>query len=149
MRYFEAVEEEYRKSTEKGEVILLPEKGTKHSAGYDFFAPKEFTAKAGRVTRIWSDVRVKMEEDETLILVSKSSLVYKYGLLSTGIIDADYYNNKETGGNVGLLIINEGIEDVKFQRGEKVLQGIFMKILNSKNGNTEEDREGGFGSTGK
>jgi dUTP pyrophosphatase len=94
-----------------------------------------------------------------------------------GIIDSDYYNNSSNEGNIGICLKNTKpsmkltgydivkdngrevivpqIEDltdentVVIKPGERVAQVFFVNFLKSDNCNTEIDRQGGFGSTGR
>jgi len=43
IRGFEVVKQEHLKSHEKREDVVLPLRGTKYSAGYDFFLPYDVT----------------------------------------------------------------------------------------------------------
>ena len=43
------------------EAIRLPKRATAGSAGYDFFAPAEFTLKPGETVKIPTGIRVEME----------------------------------------------------------------------------------------
>ena len=45
------------------EAIRLPKRATAGSAGYDFFAPAEFTLKPGETVKIPTGIRVEMQQD--------------------------------------------------------------------------------------
>jgi dUTPase len=99
---------------------------------------------------IEQDHRMKSLEDEVLKLYIRSSLGIKNNLeLSNivGIIDCDYYNNKDTMGNIGISIRNKSNEIVTIEKNTRIVQGIFIKYLVSDNCNTFNIRIGGFGST--
>lgn len=68
---------------------------------------------------------------------------------STGIIDADYYNNPENEGHIMIALYNTSETDFSVTKGERIAQGIFQKYLKIENDNSESTRKGGFGSTGK
>ena len=53
-----------------------------------------------------------------------------------GIVDSDYYNNKDNEGHIWLKIQNEGIETVNLKKGEAIVQGIFVKYLTTKSDET-------------
>ena len=44
------------------EAIRLPKRATAGSAGYDFFAPAEFTLKPGETVKIPTGIRVEMDQ---------------------------------------------------------------------------------------
>ena len=74
--------------------IRLPRRATKGSAGYDFFAPADFTLRPGETVKIPTGIRAKMEEEWVLKCYPRSGLGFKYRLQlnnTVGIIDSDYY----------------------------------------------------------
>ncbi len=141
--------------------IRLPERSTKNSAGYDFFAYEDVTipsmwktAPKGTLepTLIRTGVKAYMQEDEVLEVYDRSSNPKKLGLIvpnAVGIIDSDYYENPENDGEIGFMFYNIFPFDVTIKAGEKLGQGIFKKFLKVDNDNATGDREGGFGSTGR
>ena len=69
---------------------------------------------------------------------------------TTGIIDADYYGNESNDGNIGLALYNTGDEAVVIQKGDRLVQGIFIKYLTVDNDSyINDERTGGIGSSGK
>lgn len=148
MRGFEIVKEEMRKT--KGE-ITLPTRGSKVSAGYDFYSPVDIILKPNEKTCVWSDVKAYMQEGEVLLLFVRSSIGIKKGLAlsnGTGVIDADYYSNSSNDGNIGIALYNYSDKIVEIKKGERICQGVFVPFLEADNGNTDKKRVGGIGSTG-
>ena len=148
VRGFEEVRKEMRKT--EG-AIILPTRGSKTSAGYDFYSTESFTLKPNEKKLIWSDVKAYMQEGEVLELYVRSSIGIKKSLMLknlTGIIDSDYYENESNDGNIGICLYNYGNEEVTIEKGERIAQGIFKQFLVADNGNTDKERNGGFGSTG-
>lgn len=148
MRGFEIVKEEMRKT--KGEVTL-PTRGSKVSAGYDFYSPVDIMLKPNGKTCVWSDVKAYMQEGEVLLLFVRSSIGIKKGLAlsnGTGVIDADYYSNSSNDGNIGIALYNYSDKIVEIKKGERICQGVFVPFLEADNGNTDKKRVGGIGSTG-
>lgn len=131
----------------------LPVRSTKHSAGYDFFAPKTFTVPAkGFSEVIWTNIKAYMLDDEMLGVHIRSSMGVKIGVMivnNVGIIDADYYGNPNNDGNIGFKLYNLTNKDITIEKGERVVQGIFQKYLLADNDNAVGERTGGTGSTGK
>ena len=147
-RGFKIVNKEFRKHPEAD--IQLPTRGSKVSAGYDFYLPCDITLKPGEKTCVWSDVKAYMDEGEVLMLHVRSSIGIKKGLMLsniTGVIDADYYNNKDNDGNIGIALYNYSDKTVELKKGERICQGVFMPFLVADNGNTDKERVGGIGST--
>lgn len=147
-RGFEIVSDEFRKTNEE---ITLPTRGSKISAGYDFYSPIDIVIQPHSKVCIWSDVKAYMQEGEVLLLYVRSSIGIKRGLRlsnGTGVIDADYYSNSDNDGNIGIALHNYTNEPVTISKGERICQGIFIPFLVADNGNTDKERVGGIGSTG-
>lgn len=147
MRWFEAVSIKMRKDTD---TVILPERKTKKSAGYDFTTPLKIRIPAKSEVMVWTNVKAFMQDDEVLLICIRSSIGIKKRLRlanGTGIIDADYFNNSDNEGNIGICLVNDTSEDVDLEKGERFAQGIFLNYLLSDNGNSHNDRDGGFGST--
>ena len=156
MRYFEKVSfEELQKNLditkEDYENYNIPKRSTRNSAGYDFTVIKDFSVKPKEIVKVPTGIKANMESDEVLLLAIRSSLGAKYNLRmcnQIGIIDSDYYNNEDNEGHIFVFIQNEGTETKYFNKGEKIVQGIFIKYLTVTNEEEiNEKRQGGFGST--
>lgn len=84
MRKFETVQrlkDEIFNNTDNIILCKLPERSTKHSAGYDFFCPKDKVCKSHQITMVKTGVKACMEDDETLLLFNRSSNPKKKGLV--------------------------------------------------------------------
>lgn len=94
-----------------------------------------------------------MNEDEVLYLYSRSSMGYKYDVSlsnSVGVIDSDFYNNKDNEGHFRVKLINHGDKDFEVKAGDRIAQGVFMKYLVvDEEEEIINEREGGLGSTNK
>lgn len=149
IRGFEIVGNKFKKNI--GSNIILPTRGSKNSAGYDFHIPIDITIEPHQQILVWSDIKAYMQENEVLIIDIRSSIGIKKGLMianTFGVIDSDYYSNSDNDGNIGLTLRNLTDEIVTINAGERVAQGIFIKYLVADNGNTNTKRTGGIGSTG-
>ena len=125
----------------------LPERQTKSSAGYDFYVIEDVEIPPYGMVMLPTNVKAYMQEDEVLMLYARSSLAIKRGLIlqnTTGIIDADFYPLE-----IKVALKNTTDKPVKLLKNERCAQGIFLKYLVSDNGNLDNNREGGFGSTKK
>ena len=133
------------------EAIRLPKRATAGSAGYDFFAPAEFTLKPGETVKIPTGIRVEMDQEWVLKCYPRSGLGFKYRLQlnnTVGIIDSDYfYSDNE--GHIMVKITNEGNKTMKVAKGDGFCQGIFLPYGITEDDKTEGTRNGGFGSTDK
>ena len=84
-RGFEMVNKNMRKQ----KYFHMPTRGTKFSAGYDFYSPEEYIVKPNEIVKIWTDVKAYMRDNEFLMLDVRSSLGGKFMLANTiGIVDS-------------------------------------------------------------
>lgn len=132
---------------------VLPKRKTAKSAGYDFVLPCDVRLNPRSVSAIIpTNVKAFMPDDEVLMLYIRSSIGIKQHVTlanGTGIIDADYFSNPDNDGNIGICLQNNSDEIVSFKKGERIMQGIFVKYAVCDSDKTNEVRKGGFGSTGK
>lgn len=133
--------------------LIIPRRGTKGSAGYDFFSPITFTLKPNETIKIPTGMRVYMEDGWVLKCYPRSGLGFKYRLQlnnTVGIIDSDYYNSSNEG-HMFAKITNDSNEEkeVTISNGEGFMQGIFVEYGITFDDEVNEIRDGGFGSTTK
>ncbi len=131
--------------------ILLPKRGSKSSAGYDFYLLDDIIIKAKGEMKVKTGIKAYMLEDEVLEVYIRSSLGIKGIRIknTVGIIDSDYYNNPKNEGEIIAFLENSSNEDLILKKGDRFIQGIFKKYLTIDNEDELEDRVGGFGSTNK
>ena len=134
----------------------LPIKATIHSAGVDFIASSDITIPAfrfkGQATLVPTGVKAFMQKDEYLQIFARSSIPVNLGLIMSngvGIVDADYYNNPKNEGHIMIEFNNLTNEHIVIEKGTRIAQGIFNKILPVTHGVRlkNDTRNGGFGST--
>lgn len=144
-RGFKVVKEDMRKTN--GE-ITLPTRGTSKSMAYDFYSNANYEVYPNQVVKIWTDVKAYMQSNEGLILNVRSSMGGKFMLAnSQGWIDSDYFSNESNDGNIGVFLLNISNKVQEIKRGDRIAQGMFVNYLVADNGNTNNERVGGFGST--
>lgn len=135
--------------------LKLPERATKNSAGYDFFAPETITFPAKQLTRVMTGIKCKLRPYMVLVLANRSSNPSKKNLFlanGIGIVDADYYNNPDNDGEIGFEFYNNSDKDVIIKKGEKIGQGFittYNRVDYDNISSLTETRTGGFGSTDK
>lgn len=135
------------------EAIILPQRATSGSAGYDFFSPLTFSLKPDETILIPTGIRVEIEEGWVLKLYPRSGFGFKFRLQlnnTVGIIDSDYfYSDNE--GHIFAKITNDTNEDklVYIEEGIGFMQGIFVEYGITFDDDATDVRNGGFGSTGK
>lgn len=121
------------------EKYKLPIRDSKATAGYDLFLINDIEIKPNEIIKIPTGLKAYFEEDEVLLIFVRSSMGFKYNIRlvnQVGIIDADYYNNKDNEGHIFVKIQNEGNETVKLKAGEAIAQGIFIKYLTTESDNS-------------
>ena len=133
------------------EEYKLPKRGSKYSAGYDFYAIEDMIIHPGEIKKIPTGYKAKFLEDEMLLIVVRSSMGFKYNVRmcnQVGVIESDYYNNSSNEGHMWVALQNEGDKDYVIKKGDAYAQGIFTKFLTCGD-NPENVRSGGIGSTDK
>lgn len=131
--------------------LPLPVYETAGSVGFDIIAREETIIGPGGIGMVPSNLIVEVPEGYMLVVASRSSTPMKKGLTPPhgfGIIDHDYCGPED---EIKVLVYNFTSADVVIGRGEKIAQGVFVRIdkfeweeLEALEGQSR----GGFGSTG-
>lgn len=145
--------------------IHLPERSTCSSAGYDFFTAEKVTIPSSlpslmdlirgkfslKPTIVYTHVKAKMRSNEFLAVYNRSSNPIRGLILANGVgvVDSDYYGNKDNDGDIGFAFYNLSPCSLTLPAGYKIGQGIFQTFLKVDSDMTTTKREGGFGSTGE
>lgn len=135
------------------EGIRLPERATSGSAGYDFFAPFEFSLSPGKTIKIPTGIRVQIDEGWWLGCLPRSGLGFKFRLQlnnTIGVIDGDYYFS-DNEGHIFAKITNDSNEGkvVSLKEGDAFMQGVFLPYGVTYLDDADGVRNGGMGSTGR
>ncbi len=135
------------------EDIKLPRRATTGSAGYDFYAPEDFSLKAGESIKIPTGIRAKIDEGWVLKIYPRSGLGFKFRLQldnTVGIIDSDYYYSSNEG-HIMIKLTNNSLEGktVTVEKGSAFAQGLFLEYGITVDDDADGIRDGGFGSTTK
>ena len=130
----------------------LPQYATPHSAGLDLRAnlDRSVILEPGQRALIPTGLFLELAEGTEAQVRPRSGLAFKHGvtvLNSPGTIDADYR------GEVGVLLINHGVEPFEVKDGERVAQLVVARYLRisfaeSADLRATERGAGGFGHTG-
>ena len=129
--------------------ITIPKRATSGSAGYDFYSPVKAVLKPNETIKIPTGIRCKIDDGYVLEIYPRSSLGFKYqlSLLNTvGIIDSDYYN-ADNQGHIIVGLVNRGDKEIVIEKGDRFVQGIFLKYYLAEEEDSFDKRHGGFGST--
>ncbi|HDJ51414.1 MAG TPA: dUTP diphosphatase [Thermoprotei archaeon] len=128
-----------------------PRYATQGSVGFDLAARITMTVPPKGYAMIPLNVVVKVPSGHALLVLPRSSLFIKKGLLvanSVGVIDEDYCGPND---EIKLVVFNPLEKEVVVRRGEYIAQGILVKIEKATLKEVEEiscEDRGGFGSTG-
>lgn len=129
---FEQFKKDVKDDKELYKTYTIPKRETKYAAGYDFFSLENFVLKPNEIIKIPTGIKSNMNDDEVLLLVVRSSMGFKYNVRlcnQVGVIDKDYYNNKDNEGHIFIKLQNEGNKDYVVQKGDAICQGMFIKYL--------------------
>lgn len=131
--------------------IELPRYETNGAVGFDIITRETTVIEPGKIALVPGNVIVAVPHGYLLMIVPRSSMPRKKGLIcphSIGIIDQDYHGEKDE-----VLVQVQNITDapVTVERGERIAQGIIVKIERAEWSEVEShgaESRGGFGSTG-
>lgn len=135
-----------------GDAFDIPEYQTVGSAGMDLYANNEdaVVLHPGDRKLVPTGLRLQIPEGYEAQIRPRSGLVLKHGvsvLNTPGTIDSDYR------GTIGVILWNQGSERFFVNKGDRIAQIVFKKVVKAKLIEVEElddsvRGEGGFGSTG-
>jgi len=134
-----------------GQSLSLPRYHTAGSAGFDLSARVETTILPKQIARIPSGLIISTPIGYVLTLAARSSLASKKGLMlanGIGTIDSDYCGPDD---EILLSVYNFTDQIVIIEKGERIAQGMFLKVEQAQWEEVEEitaKSRGGFGSTG-
>lgn len=126
---------------------ILPVRASKGSAGYDISASETVTIQPKEVKLVKTGLSAQMPENNVMLLVDRSSNPLKRGIAlsnSVGVIDSDYFPNEFMG-----QFTNITDKPVTIEKGQRIMQAIFVRYGLVNDDKTTGERTGGFGSTGE
>jgi len=133
------------------QTLPLPSYASEGAVGFDLVTRETTIIEPGKIGLVPGNVVVRVPKGYALLIVPRSSLPRKKGLVcphSVGVIDQDYHGEKDE-----VLVQVQNITDkpVTVERGERIAQGLFVKVdiaeWQEVDSHGAESR-GGFGSTG-
>lgn len=131
--------------------LPLPVYETHGSVGFDLIAREDMRVHSGMIELIPANIIVEVPEGYMLMLASRSSTPRKKGVMQPhgiGIIDLDYCGPED---EIKIQVYNFTEEVQEIKRGDKIAQGVFVKVDRPEWEEVEEmtnATRGGFGSTG-
>ncbi len=130
--------------------LPLPAYQTPGSVGFDIYSREDMEIKPMEIALIPGNIIVETPHGYMLLVALRSSTPRKKGLIKPhgiGVIDNDYCGE---GDEVKVQVYNNTDNVVKVEKGERVAQGIFVKVdrFEWAEADTMGKTRGGFGSTG-
>ncbi len=130
--------------------LPLPVYQTAGAAGFDILARERVEVRPKEIALIPGNVIVRVPEGYMLLLALRSSTPKRKGLLKPhgiGVLDSDYCGDED---ELKIQVFNFSDQTVVVDRGERIAQGIFVKIGRAEWDETDKmgKSRGGFGSTG-
>lgn len=131
--------------------LPLPIYETEGAVGFDIMAREKVLIEPASIALIPSNLIIQVPEGYMLVVASRSSTPIRKGLKPPhgfGIIDHDYCGPED---EIKVMVYNFTKGVVEVARGEKIAQGVFVRIDKfqwQEVENIEAKSRGGFGSTG-
>ncbi len=129
--------------------LPLPEYQTNGAVAFDLYSRIDIVIPSKTLERIPTNVIVATPKGYMLEIKDRSSTLKKKGLLvTTGYIDTDYCGETD---EILLQVYNITDNEVRVEKGERIGQGVFIKIEIAEWVETDtmdSNSRGGFGSTG-
>ncbi|MCD6521778.1 dUTP diphosphatase [Candidatus Calescamantes bacterium] len=132
----------------EGEDFPLPQYAHPFDAGVDLRSRVDITIPPGERRLVPTGIKIAIPPGYAGIIKDRSGLALREGLHTlAGVIDSGYR------GEVGVILLNSGKEEVKIKKGERIAQLLVIPcmVVKWEEGDLEETARGekGWGSTGK
>lgn len=130
--------------------LPLPNYATDGSVGFDLLARESTVIEPGMIALVPANVVVEVPDGYMLAVASRSSTPKKKGLTPPhgfGVIDRDYCGPED---EIKIQVYNFSSAPVTVERGEKIAQGVFVRVDRFEFEEVDSVRDinrGGFGST--
>ena len=126
----------------------LPVKAHLDDAGFDLFLPQSVKIAPSQKALIELGISSQIPKGHFVLIKDRSSVALSGLHLLAGVIDAGYR------GEWKIIAVNLGKETLEFRKGDKIAQGILLKlpefqIEETRKLDESERLSGGFGSTGR
>jgi dUTP pyrophosphatase len=131
--------------------LPLPGYATLGAVGFDLYCREDAVLVPGQIALLPTGVAVATPPGYMLMVASRSSTPHRKGLSvphGVGVIDQDYRGD---GDEIRCQVFNFTALPVTVRRGERIAQGIFVRVDRAEwdeVGAMDEPTRGGFGSTG-
>lgn len=131
--------------------VNIPAHKTHNSAGADLHAAETVTIEPQQVRLVGTgfclpDLPYQADHDLVFMLCNRSSVAFKKSLMvcnGVGVIDLDYQDE------IKVMYINMSGEPQTINKGDRIAQLVPMRYVKGVFDVEEQERKGGFGSTGE
>jgi len=131
--------------------LPLPKYETSGACGFDLVIREDRTVEPNSPMLLPTNVIVEVPDGYMLAVLSRSSMVKKTGLIvphGIGVLDQDYHGPED---ETMLLVYNPTNKPIEVKRGDRLGQGVFVRIDTAQWEETDDDLKdesrGGYGST--
>ena len=131
--------------------LPLPRYETAGACGFDLVIREDKVVEPNSPMLLPTNIIVEVPEGYMLAILPRSSMVKKTGLIvpnGTGVLDQDYHGPTD---EAMLLVYNPTDEPIKVKRGDRLGQGVFVRVDTAEweesDENLKSDNRGGYGST--
>ena len=129
--------------------LPLPQYQTEGAVAFDLYSRVDAVVAPKTLERLPTNVIVATPKGYMLEIKDRSSTLKKKGLfVTTGYVDNDFCGDTD---EILLQVYNLTDEEVKIEKGERLGQGVFIKIEIAEWEETDtmnKSSRGGFGTTG-
>lgn len=131
--------------------LPLPRYESAGAVGFDLITRVTTVIEPGKIALVPGNVIVRVPDGYALLVLPRSSLPRKKGLVcphSIGVIDQDYHGTDD---EILVQVRNITDEPVTVERGERIAQGLFVRVDRAEWVEVDShgaETRGGFGSTG-
>jgi dUTP pyrophosphatase len=131
--------------------VSLPKYHTAESAGFDLASSEDLVLEPGAIGKVKTGLIIEAPSGHFLLISARSSLGLKKGLKlinGIGVVDRDYAGPSD---EIHILLHNFSKEKVEVKKGERLAQGMFIRVDQvewEEVSEIRQDSRGGYGSTG-
>lgn len=131
--------------------LPLPRLETKGAVGFDIYTRVDATVEPGEYFAFPSNLIIETPKNYMLIVVARSSTFRRTGLIlanSIAIVDQDFCGDTD---EFLVQVYNLGKDSVEIKRGDRIAQGIFVRIDTPEWNEVDQmgnKSRGGIGTTG-
>ncbi|MGP1562046.1 MAG: dUTP diphosphatase [Helicobacteraceae bacterium] len=130
---------------------VIPSYKTAGASGFDLCSVEDCVIAPMQRELVKTGLALSFAPGYELQVRPRSGLALKHGITclnSPGTVDSDYR------GEIMVILINLGSEDFHIKKGERIAQGVLMRVCHASFSQTDALDEtargtGGFGSTGR